>query len=78
MATSASIPKALGARVARLAQRLRKPPRRVLQEALEEYIARHEPEAVTEAMNRVAGSVDTHLDPALANAAQRILEQAEW
>ena len=78
MSISASIPKALEARLARLARHLRKPRRRVLQEAVEEYIARHQPEAVTEAMNRVAGSVDTRTDQRLASAARRVLEQAEW
>ncbi len=78
MSGTASIPKLLEAKVARLARRLRKPPRRILQEAVEEYITRHEPEAVTEAMNRVAGSVDTRPYQGLAGAVRRVLEQTEW
>lgn len=29
-------------------------------------------------MNRVADAIDTRLDPALAGAAQSILERTEW
>lgn len=78
MSDPVSLPKALGAKLARLARRLRKPPRRVLQEAVEEYVARREPEAVTEAMNRAVGSVDARPDQGLAGAARRVLEKTEW
>jgi hypothetical protein len=57
---------------------LRKPRGVVLKEAIEEYAARHDPEAVTEAMNRVAAVVDTRLDGSLATASRRILERTEW
>jgi len=73
-----ALPRALEARVTRVARRLRKPRTVVLKEALEEYAARHDPEAVTEAMNRVAAVVDTRLDTGLAAASRRVLERAEW
>jgi hypothetical protein len=57
---------------------LRKPRGVVLREAIEEYAARHEPEAVTEAMNRVAAGLDTRLDPGVAAASRRVLERTEW
>jgi hypothetical protein len=72
------LPRALEARVTRVARRLRKPRRVVLKEAIEEYAARHDPEAVTKAMNRVAALVDTRLDPGLAAASRRVLERTEW
>jgi len=50
----------------------------VLKEAIEEYAARHDPDSVTEAMNRVAAVVDTRLDRGLAAASTRILERTEW
>jgi predicted transcriptional regulator len=78
MKSSSVIPKALEARVARIARRLRKPPRLVLKEAIEEYVVRHDPEAVTDAMNRVAEAIDTRPDPALARAARSILEHTDW
>jgi len=49
-----------------------------LSEAIEEYVVRHDPEAVTDAMNRVAEAVDTRPDPALAGTARSILEHTEW
>jgi len=61
-----------------VARRLRKPRGVVLREAIEEYAARHEPEAVTEAMNRVAAVLDTRLDPGVAAASRRVLERTEW
>lgn len=76
--TSSSLPKALDTKVERVARRLGKPRRIVLKEAIEEYAARHDPEAVTEAMNRVADLVDTRPDPALAVATRRVLERTEW
>jgi hypothetical protein len=57
---------------------LRKPRGVILREAIEEYAARHEPEAVTEAMNRVAAALDTRLDPGVAAASRKVLERTEW
>ncbi|HXY38947.1 MAG TPA: hypothetical protein VEQ10_04710 [Vicinamibacteria bacterium] len=75
---SSSLPKPLEVKVSRVARRLRKPARRVLAEAIDEYVARHDPAAVTEAMNRVADAIDTRPDPALAWAARSVLESTEW
>jgi hypothetical protein len=46
-----AIPKTLEAKVAHVARRLRKAPRLVLKEAIDEYVARQDSGAVTEAMN---------------------------
>jgi hypothetical protein len=73
-----AIPKTLEAKVARVARRLRKPPRQVLKEAIDEYVARHDPQAVTEAMNRIAELLDTRPDPGVDRAARRILERSDW
>lgn len=78
MRQQATLPKALGAKITRVARRLRKPARVVLKEAVEEYAARHDPEAITQAMNRVAAIMDTRLDPGLAAATKRILERSDW
>ena len=61
-----------------MARRLRKPSRVVLREAIDEYAARHDQEAMTTAANRIAAQIDTRLDPGLAAAAKRILERTEW
>jgi len=73
-----SLPKALDVKVGRVARRLGKPRRIILEEAIDEYSARHEPEAITEAMNRVADMMDTRPDAGVAAAARRVLERAEW
>ncbi len=73
-----ALPRVVEARVTRVARRLRKPRGVVLREAIEEYAARHEPEAVTQAMNRVVAVLDTRLDPGLAAASRRVLERTEW
>jgi hypothetical protein len=78
MTQRSSLPKPLEIKVARVARRLRKPTRRVLADAIDEYVARHDPIAVTEAMNRVVDAVDTRPDPVLATAARSILESTEW
>ncbi len=49
-AQALSILKSVEADVERVARRLRKPRRLVLKEAIAEYVARHDPEAVTAAM----------------------------
>jgi hypothetical protein len=75
---AAGLPKRLETKVAHVARRLKKPRRLVLKEAIDEYAARHDPDAITEAMNRVADTVDTHLNSGLAGAARAVLERSEW
>lgn len=62
----------------RLAHRLKKSRSQLFREAVAEYVARHEPEAITEAMNRVASEIDTHPDDFSSAAARRALERVEW
>ncbi len=78
MRSAPAIPKALAAKIARVARRLRKAPRLVLKEAIDEYVARHDPEAITEAVNRVTELMDSRPDPGVAGAARRILERTDW
>ena len=73
-----SIPDKVFAEAERLSRRLKKSRSQVYTEAVTEYIARHNPEAVTEAMNRVCEVVDTYPDPAISAAARRTLEGVEW
>ena len=47
-------------------------------EAVAEYVARHDPESVTEQINAVCREVDTRPDPFVAEAARRILKNTEW
>jgi metal-responsive CopG/Arc/MetJ family transcriptional regulator len=78
MKTAISIPDKVFADAERLSRRLKKSRSQVYTEAVAEYIARHDPEAITEAMNRVCEAVDTYQDPAIAAASRRTLEDVEW
>ena len=73
-----SIPDDVFARADRLAKQLQTSRSDLYSRALAEYIARHDPDEVTSALNRVAAKVDTHLDPAMRKAAHRRLRSTEW
>src|SRR6185436_18782414 len=78
MKTAISIPDKIYRDAERLSRRLKKSRSQVYTEAVTEYVARHDPDAVTEAMNRVCEAMDTYSDPALSAAARRTLEDVEW
>jgi metal-responsive CopG/Arc/MetJ family transcriptional regulator len=78
MKTAISLPDDLFRAAERLARRGRKSRSQLYAEALAEYLARHAPDEVTEAMNRVADELDTRSDPFVAAAARGTLEQTEW
>ena len=78
MKTAISIPDKIYRHAERLSRRLKKSRSQVYTEAVTEYIARHDPEAVTDAMNRVCDATDTRPDPAMSAAARRTLEGVEW
>ncbi len=50
----------------------------IYSEAVSEYVARRDPDAITEQINAVCAEVDTRPDPFVAAAARRILERTEW
>src|SRR5262249_16391581 len=62
----------------RLEARQKKPRSRLYAEALELYLARHDGEAVTEALNSVADAMGTALEPDLASASTHILKRSVW
>ena len=78
MKTAISLPDGIFREAERLAKRLKKSRSVLYQEAVAEYVARHEPEAITEAMNELATQVDTRLEPFSSNAARRVLKRSEW
>jgi predicted transcriptional regulator len=78
MKTAISISDEVYAGAERLARRLRKSRSQLYAEAVAEYLARHDPEAVTEAMNRVCEDVGAQGDAGVSAAARRILERTEW
>ena len=77
MKTAISIPDELFARAERLARRARRSRSEVYAAALDEYVARHAPDEVTDTMNRVCDDVGDD-DGFLTAAARHTLHRAEW
>jgi len=78
MKTAVSIPDPVFKAAERLARRTRKSRSQLFSDALEEYVARHAPDDVTEAMDRVCLEVGQSQDPFVSAAARRLLERSEW
>ena len=78
MKTAISLPDAVFKEAERLARRLKKTRSQLYREAVMEYLARRDPDAVTEAMDRVADQVDTYPEAWLSEAARRLLERSDW
>lgn len=78
MKTAVSIPDDVFEQVERLARRAKRSRSAIFSAALREYVARHAPDEVTEAINRVCDQVGDQRDEFVATAARRILEKTEW
>jgi metal-responsive CopG/Arc/MetJ family transcriptional regulator len=78
MKTAVSIPDEVFEKVERLARHARRSRSQVFSAALKEYVARHAPDEVTEAMNRVCEQLGDQKDAFIAAAGRRVLERTEW
>lgn len=78
MKTAVSVPDRLFRDAERHAKRAHLSRSRLYSDAIAEYLARHSPEDVTEAMNAVADSIDTTPDPFVVAAARQVLARVEW
>jgi metal-responsive CopG/Arc/MetJ family transcriptional regulator len=78
MKTAVSIPDDVFQRVERLARRAGRSRSEVFSAALREYVARHAPDEVTEAMDRVSAEVGGQQDAFGGAAARRVLARTEW
>ena len=78
MKTVVSIPADIFARAERLAAQGRRSRSEVYAAALDEYLARHAQDEVTDAMNRVCGEFGGNDDAFLAAAGRRVLADTEW
>lgn len=78
MKTAVSIPDEVFEKAERLAQRAKRSRSELFSAALAEYVARHAPDEVTEAINRVCADVGDQQDPFVAAAGRRVLENIEW
>ncbi len=78
MKTAVSIPNEVFERAERLARRTKKSRSQLFSDALREFLARHAPDEVTEAMNRVCAELGDTRDSFVSSAARRILRRSEW
>src|SRR5450756_244587 len=78
MKTAVSVPDALFEQVDRLARGSHRSRSEVYSAALREYLARHAPDEVTEAIDRLVGEIGEGLDPFIREAGRRGLAATEW
>ena len=78
MKTAVSIPDDVFEKAERLARRMKKSRSELFGNALNEYIARHAPDQVTETMNQVCAEIDSEPDAFATAASRRILERSDW
>ena len=78
MKTAVSIPDDIFQGAERYARRTKKSRSRLFSEALQEYLARHAADEVTEAMNSVCAELGETKDPFVSSSARRVLERSEW
>ena len=78
MRTAVSIPDEVFEAAEGLARRTKKSRSQLFSDAVKEYVARHAPEAVTDAMDRVCAELGNSKDEFVAAAAHRVLERSEW
>ena len=78
MKTAVSIPDEVFEKVERLARRAGRSRSEVFSAALSEYVARHAPDEVTEAMDRVCVDLGDHADAFVIAAGRQVLENTEW
>ena len=78
MKVAVSIPDDLFERAEQLRRQQERSRSNVYASALAEYVARHAPDQVTEAMNRVCDKVNPDPDDFILSASRRILGHYEW
>lgn len=78
MKTAVSIPDDVFVEAERLAKRMKRSRSEIFSRALAEYVARHSPDRVTEAMNRTLAEINEPTDPFVLSAASRSLGRTEW
>jgi metal-responsive CopG/Arc/MetJ family transcriptional regulator len=78
MKTAVSIPDDVFEGAERLARRTKRSRSGLVSDALREYLARHAPDKVTEAMNSAVDEIGGAKDPFISSASRRALERSEW
>jgi metal-responsive CopG/Arc/MetJ family transcriptional regulator len=78
MKTAVSVPDPLFLAAERQAKRTKKSRSQLYADALAEYLSRHAPDEVTEAMNAVVDQVGDGDVPFVRAASQHVLSRTEW
>ena len=78
MKTAISIPDDVFNGAERLAKRTRKSRSQLFSDAVREYVARHSPDEITDAMDLACAELSGPPDKFVRAAARRILERTEW
>ena len=78
MKTAVSIPDDVFEGAERLARRTNRSRSRLFSDALKEYLARHTPDKITEAMNKTHTQIGEEQDSFVSSASRRVLERSEW
>jgi predicted transcriptional regulator len=78
MKTAVSIPDDVFEDAERLARRMKRSRSEVYGRALADYVARHVPDRVTEAMDRALDEIDEPPDQFAKAASRRILKRSAW
>ena len=78
MKTAVSIPEDVFKGAERLARKTKRSRSRLFSDALKEYLVRHTPDSVTEAMNEACSELGAAKDEFVSTAARSVLERSEW
>ncbi|MFZ1866164.1 MAG: ribbon-helix-helix protein, CopG family [Polyangiales bacterium] len=78
MKTAVSVPNEVFERAERLAKRLKVSRSELYSRALREYLARHAPDEVTEALNVLCEELDTGTEELTREAGRRVLQESDW
>ena len=78
MKTAVSVPNDVYEGAERLARRSGRSRSEVYSAALREYVARHSPDEVTDALDRVVAQMDPSVESFVTESSRRVLEATEW
>ena len=78
MKTAISVPDKTYKSAEKLAKKLGTSRSQLYAQAMEEYLLRHDTDAMTEGINAALDGIDTALDPALAAAQFQTFKKVEW
>ena len=78
MKIAVSVPDEVFEEAERLARRMKRSRSEMYSRALAEYVARHSPDRVTEAMDRTLAEISEPADRFARAVSRRVLERSDW